>query len=296
MIILGICLSFQSSACLMIDVKIISASSEERFSGIKDDESYPIKAINYILKSNNIKKKQIDYVSILSNHWTPYYLLVNRFSKLNHIDRKLEEKLYWYPKIYQKNKKVSLLKIFKKKINYSQYPGEKFWKKEIKFYMGQNDDTKNRLLISNGKKIRVEIVKKHLGIPDQKIKFIDHSLGHINFAYYTSDMTKKSLNISIDAYADGINYAAYIFDKKKNKLVQKKIVRSNNSIIARLYRYTTLILNLKPDQHEYKVMGMAPYSKPKYTKILFQKLKQIQNISGTDFKWLKKPKDNYFFF
>jgi carbamoyltransferase len=296
MIILGICLSFQSSACLMIDGKIISASSEERFSGIKDDESYPIKAINYILKSNNIKKKQIDYVSILSNHWTPYYLLVNRFSKLNHIDRKLEEKLYWYPKIYQKNKKVSLLKIFKKKINYSQYPGEKFWKKEIKFYMGQNDDTKNRLLISNGKKIRVEIVKKHLGIPDQKIKFIDHSLGHINFAYYTSDMTKKSLNISIDAYADGINYAAYIFDKKKNKLVQKKIVRSNNSIIARLYRYTTLILNLKPDQHEYKVMGMAPYSKPKYTKILFQKLKQIQNISGTDFKWLKKPKDNYFFF
>ena len=81
--------------------------------------------------------------------------------------------------------------------------------------MGQNDDTKNRLLISNGKKIRVEIVKKHLGIPDQKIKFIDHSLGHINFAYYTSDMTKKSLNISIDAYADGINYAAYIFDKRK---------------------------------------------------------------------------------
>ena len=91
MIILGICLSFQSSACLMIDGKIISASSEERFSGIKDDESYPIKAINYILKSNNIKKKQIDYVSILSNHWTPYYLLVNEFSKLNHIDRKLEE-------------------------------------------------------------------------------------------------------------------------------------------------------------------------------------------------------------
>ena len=86
----------------------------------------------------------------------------------------------------------------------------------------------------------------------------------------TSDMTKKSLNISIDAYADGINYVAYIFDKKKNKLVQKKIVRSNNSIIARLYRYTTLILNLKPDQHEYKVMGMAPYSKPKYTKICFK--------------------------
>ena len=31
-----------------------------------------------------------------------------------------------------------------------------------------------------------------------------------------------------------------------------------------MYRYTTLILNLKPDQHEYKVMGMAAYGTPKY--------------------------------
>ena len=42
-------------------------------------------------------------------------------------------------------------------------------------------------------------------------------------------------------------------------------------------------------------MGMAPYSKPKYTKILFQKFKQIQNISGTDFKRLKNQKIIIFF-
>ena len=55
MIILGICLSFQSSACLMIDGEIKHAISEERFSKIKNDESYPYKSINYILKQNNIQ-------------------------------------------------------------------------------------------------------------------------------------------------------------------------------------------------------------------------------------------------
>jgi len=297
MIILGICLTYQSSACLMINGKVISAVSEERFSRIKDDERYPKQAIDYILKSNNIKVSEIDYVAMLGYHWTPYYLLVNRFSKFSHLDRKEEENLYWYPKLIQGKKKISQLKIFKKKINFNQFPGKDFWKKIIKKYEYENDDTKNKDLIKEGIKIRCKLVKKHLGIPEEKIKFVEHSLGHIYFAYYTSDLkNKKSLNVSIDAYADGINYAVWLFENKKGKLKKTNILRSNKSIIARLYRYTTLILNLKPDQHEYKVMGMAPYAKEKYTTELVKKLKKIQDIKGIDFKWLKKPKDTYFFF
>ena len=101
MIILGICLSYQSSACLMVNGEIKNAISEERFSGIKDDESYPKRSIDYILKNNNIKPSDIDYVAHLGHHWTPYYLLVNRFSKFTVLDRKREENLYWYPKFYQ---------------------------------------------------------------------------------------------------------------------------------------------------------------------------------------------------
>ena len=297
MIILGICLSYQSSACLMINGKIKNAISEERFSGIKDDESYPKKSIDYILKKNNIKPSDIDYVAHLGNHWTPYYLLVNRFSKFTVIDRKREENQYWYPKLYQNKKNLSQVKLFKDKINYNQFPGKKYWKKNLKKYVKENDDTKNKNLIEDGKRIRCELVQKHLGIDKNKIKFIDHSMGHICFAYFTGTKNpKKTLNISIDAYADGINYAAWIFEKNKGRLNKRQIIRSGSSIIARLYRYTTLILNLKPDQHEYKVMGMAPYAKAKYTSNLVEKLKKIQDIKGIDFKWIKKPRDTYFFF
>ncbi len=297
MIILGICLSFQSSACLMVDGEIKHAISEERFSRIKNDESYPFKSINYILKQNNIQPKDINYVSIINHHWTPYYLLVNRFSKFTHLDRKQEEKLYWYPKLIEKNKKNSALKIFKHKINFKQFPGEKFWKKRIKDYQLESDDTKNLKLIKVGKRIRCELVNEHLGIKEDRIKFIDHSFGHICFSYFTRIKNeKRTLNISIDAYGDGVNYTAWLFEKHKNIIKKKNIIRSNTSIIARLYRYTTLILNLKPDEHEYKVMGLAPYSKLKYTSDLIEKLKKIQDIKGINFKWIKKPKDTYFFF
>ena len=134
MIILGICLSYQSSACLMVNGEIKNAISEERFSGIKDDESYPKKSIDYILKNNNIKPSDIDYVAHLGYHWTPYYLLVNRFSKFTVLDRKREENLYWYPKFYQNKKNLSQVKLFKDKINYSQYPGRKYWKRNLKKY------------------------------------------------------------------------------------------------------------------------------------------------------------------
>ena len=35
--------------------------------------------------------------------------------------------------------------------------------------------------------------------------------------------------------------------------------KTNEAMMGRLYRYITLLLGMKPGQHEYKVMGLAPY-------------------------------------
>ena len=104
---------------------------------------------------------------------------------------------------------------------------------------------------------------KHLGIPSNKIKFVEHSFGHIAYAYCSGNFNgKDSYVASIDAFGDFVNYCAYLFKKnKENKIIFKKVISGENSIIARLYRYTTLLLNMKPNEHEYKLMGLAPYCK-----------------------------------
>ena len=64
MIILGICDSIDSHACLIKDGKIISAISEERMSRIKADTGYPEKSINRVLEVSGIKSNQIDIVAL----------------------------------------------------------------------------------------------------------------------------------------------------------------------------------------------------------------------------------------
>ena len=37
---------------------------------------------------------------------------------------------------------------------------------------------------------------------------------------------------------------------------------------------------MKPNEHEYKVMGMAPYAKDKYIEPIFKKFKEMQDVRG----------------
>lgn len=61
--ILGIsCYYHDSSACLVIDGKIIAAAEEERFTRIKHDNSFPINSINFCLEYGKIKSANIDNI------------------------------------------------------------------------------------------------------------------------------------------------------------------------------------------------------------------------------------------
>jgi len=61
--ILGIVNEDVSGACLVIDNKIVAAASEERFTRIKNDSSWPGQSIEYVLKQQNIELADLDYVA-----------------------------------------------------------------------------------------------------------------------------------------------------------------------------------------------------------------------------------------
>ena len=63
MYILGIsCFYHDSSAALLKDGKIVAAAQEERFTRKKHDTQFPINAIKYCLKSQNISIDDINYI------------------------------------------------------------------------------------------------------------------------------------------------------------------------------------------------------------------------------------------
>ena len=61
--ILGISAFYHdSAACLINNGNIIAATQEERFTRIKQDNSFPLQSINYCLKESNLKLSDVDYI------------------------------------------------------------------------------------------------------------------------------------------------------------------------------------------------------------------------------------------
>ena len=79
-----------------------------------------------------------------------------------------------------------------------------------------------------------------------------------------------------------------------NKKGIKEIYRTSDAMIGRLYRYITLLLGMKPGQHEYKVMGLAPYGQEYHGKKSLNHFKKFNKISGHKITRNKKLKDVYY--
>ena len=46
----------------------------------------------------------------------------------------------------------------------------------------------------------------------------------------------------------------------------KRVDQGKDFLVARIYKFCTLILGMKPNEHEYKVMGLSGFSRSdKYT-------------------------------
>ncbi len=285
-----------STASLFIDQKLVGCVSEERFTRVKNDERYPINAINWLLAEHNIKSIDINAFVFVSKLWGPGYILSRHYTNFTVKDYIEEQNKIWKPRLYD-GKNISQIETFKDRLDLNQFPGNQFWKDTINRIKGDSGHVSSEKAKESGQEIRKQVVVNHLGINPEKIYFVDHSLAHSCYAYYTTPFIQrqsKNLILTLDAFGDNINYSASIFENNNSEIKRTIVAEGDNFIIGRLYRYITLILGLKPNEHEYKVMGLAPYCKEEYYQNLVQIFKNIQDVDGLDFVYKNKPKDMYF--
>ena len=282
--ILSIYESMPSTVSLIIDNKVVSAVNEERFTRKKNDEIFPKNSIDFCLRSNNIKASELDavayasFISPVDNH----LVSLSQWTVQDYIK---EQKMIWKPYLVDKKDKFpkTLVDAFPEKINTNQYP-EEYWKKIVK-----DPNRQSKHIIE--RKINLA---NYLGIKNEKVKAIDHHKAHAYYSYYTSNMIGKNvLSFTVDAIGDNINATISTFDKKGK---WKRHYATNECGIARIYRYMTLLLGMKPNEHEFKVMGLAPYGREKYSMKAYEVFKKTLKISGTKFVWGVKPGDSYYWF
>ena len=118
--VLGIsCYFHDSSACLIKNGKIIAAVQEERFTGIKNDSSFPQRSIEWCLNQNNISTKDLEFIVFYEKPLKKFLRVINssieQFPKsrkyfVSQMGRWLSEKM-WTKTNISKKLNVDLKKI-----------------------------------------------------------------------------------------------------------------------------------------------------------------------------------------
>ena len=98
-----------------------------------------------------------------------------------------------------------------------------------------------------------------------KIKYISHHLSHAAFSYYTSPY-KEAAILTVDGVGEWETIT--ISHAFEDRIVKKLSINFPHSL-GMLYSTVTAFLGFKPNEGEYKVMGLAPFGNPdKYLKQL----------------------------
>lgn len=276
--ILSVYWSICSGAAVVQDGRVVAAAHEERFSRQKNDDAYPVRAIEWCLKDAGLTVADLDGVAVASHHQDYFHQLTRpgRWSVANYVE---EQHRYWKPLLLE-GQSVIYEDVLGHLADRNQYP-EWYW----------SDQTRGNATFSEDRKT---ITAKHLGIPETKVAMIEHHRAHAYYAYHASPFCgQRVLAFTIDASGDGHNATIGVFDESGN---YERLFGTNQCFIARFYRYMTLLLGMKPNEHEYKLMGLAPYGKEKHGQQALDIFRQTLYVDGLDFKWNIKPTDSYFWF
>ncbi len=98
-----------------------------------------------------------------------------------------------------------------------------------------------------------------LGMYGKPIQFIEHHIVHAACAFYQRPWSEKTLIFTLDGMGDSISATVSI----GSQFNMKRIAETSyyDSIGNNLYSEITAYLGMKRWEHEYKVMGLAPYGK-----------------------------------
>tara|TARA_Y100000768_G_C23990123_1_gene691857 strand:- start:6814 stop:8658 length:1845 start_codon:yes stop_codon:yes gene_type:complete len=225
--ILGLSLSSDTHASLLVDGEIKSCVGEERLARIKNYTGFPYRAIEEVLKLESISPSEIDLVTVgFKDYMTiqdplDIEILMKRGGDIDFSN----EKPWWYRRsIIASSINGDFKRLFSIKDNRPSF----------------------------GDAIRVKLNDMGINAP---IKMVEHHIAHALSAYYFSNK-RKNLVITADGYGDGLSGAVYKGeDGQLSQLYQTPKLHS----LGVFYAAATKFLGFRSHRHEGKLTGLAAY-------------------------------------
>lgn len=219
---------------MLKDGKIVRAVSEERFTRRKNEDAVPANSWKWVLESEGITGEELDAVAVVSTE--------------NHSD-------------YEKARGVALgmpsaARSIWATIDYA-HPILRVIALPLVHFIRKRRS-------AAGRKAVKKILLKRLGVPESKIHFIDHHTCHAYAGYFgMTDGIEEALVLTLDGEGDGLCATVNIAREGRIRRIAATPLEAS---IGLVYAATTIYMGMKPLEHEYKLMGLAPYAKEYYKK------------------------------
>ncbi len=224
--ILGIHDGHTATACLLKDGELVAMVSEERFNRKKSWGGVPSQATRWVVESTHTDPRSIDAVAL---SWlvqpTRDFTIQGDFppNTLTPVARFLPQWLLASDAIVAPY--VSLMSHFR--------------------------DMKSIVTLLD-----------ELGVPRVPIQRVEHHLAHAAASYYLSSFAQEqspALVITLDGSGDGLSGTVSL---GRGHALERQLAISSYHSPGLMYSLVTQYLGMKPAEHEYKVMGLAPYAPP----------------------------------
>jgi len=244
MITLGIADTHTATACLLRDGHILGVISEERLNRRKGWAGVPAGSIRWLLKANDITGDQVDCAALSSVVPSVWDLEQADGSVLRHAVRSLT-------RVLPEGLLASDLVVR----NYVKFRAMRRGYPEM------------------------DAVLREAGIDASKVQACEHHTTHAATAYFLApffDPAKQTLIITIDGSGDGLCASVSVGDRYRLRLLHA--IASHHSI-GEMYLRVTQYLGMKPLEHEYKVMGLAPYAPAEWADRAYEIFRQFYGLT-----------------
>ena len=261
MIVLGISETHCATAALLREGRIIGCASEERFSRLKNDAGYPRLAVDALLRETGVAPAEIDVVALAGA----------RAAAKEWLNRVLHDPDYireYYGVAWPSPRRTL---------------GKRVRKWGARF--GLMDASRGKFGVPQD--VRLAEVAGHLGLPASRIVCLDHHRCHAAAAYFGSGFGgREALVLTNDNSGDGL--CATASTGRGLALERHEASSSAPGSLGAFYSFATLALGMKFGEHEYKVMGMAPYASAPWAERATQALRAVfalEESRPARFRW-----------
>ena len=152
-----------------------------------------------------------------------------------------------------------------------------------------------KLVFDQRKRERIADVVNHLGVSEEQISFTEHHLAHLAAAYYTvpwRQTGQKVLGLTCDGAGDNLCATVSIC---RDSEIERISSTGRHASLGKIYSRVTFLMGMTPWEHEYKLMGMAPYADPERSEFAAKPLRGLLRISddGLGFQQSGELSTNY---